>query len=628
MARAAFDLADSIRNDTTFEGVATSRSVLNDIFEMEPVPLDVFVTDKAYLNNPELSKVQYDAVRHLEQIYLRETYPLMVEEWGDYWKPYRWINFAWLQWGKGSGKDHVCRVSSARIAYLLMCLKSPQDYFGMPAQDYIHTLNVAASSTQAHRAFFRPLRTLVTHAPIFKDRAEPKEYSIQFDKQIEAVSGHSLAETMEGLNIMLGIADEISAFKTKEEVERHVRTAGGREPAKTAESILKMMRTSARTRFPQTFKIAAISYPRFKGDAIQQLCARGEEDNRVKGEASRTYVSGPFATWEVNPRVSSRDDFEEDYDEDPEMARGMYECKPSLSTNRFFRNDLAVKKSFSRVVDPEPLEVEYYWGRDETTTDDEKRDGWQVRFHINGDELIPYRGPLYVMHGDMALTGDRAGVALCHVRDWQREEWAGIGGEVVEPRPIVKVDFVTAFEADLTAEPEPREIQIRWFRKLVMELTRRGFYIALATFDQFQSADTIQILTARGIDSKRLSVDRGTQVWNTLRDVMYDGRLEGYMPPLGEDEMPIVVEELLTLARLPNGKVDHPQGGSKDEADALAGAVQGAVELGGTEGESPERADIPMEGSFSISSGWGGGSDIGFGLPGGFLSGDLAPPTL
>jgi hypothetical protein len=85
---------------------------------------------------------------------------------------------------------------------------------------------------------------------------------------------------------------------------------------------------------------------------------------------------------------------------------------------------------------------------------------------------------------------------------------------------------------------------------------------------------------------------------------MYDGRLEAYWDPL-------VVDEVLSLRRLKNGKVDHPSGGSKDMADAVAGAVLGAVTMGGSEGEEPERADVASEGSWSVPSGRSGG--LGFG---------------
>jgi len=158
-------------------------------------------------------------------------------------------------------------------------------------------------------------------------------------------------------------------------------------------------------------------------------------------------------------------------------------------------------------------------------------------------------------------------------------------------RPVVKVDFVTAFESDLTGlspsgEPAPREVQIRWYRKLVWELVTRGFNIEMVSFDNFQSADTIQILLSRGIESQKVSTDRTKECWEALRDVMYDGRLEGYWNET-------LVNELMALTLLTNGKVDHPAGGSKDEADALAASVFCALELGGDEGAEPERADLP-----------------------------------
>jgi len=127
------------------------------------------------------------------------------------------------------------------------------------------------------------------------------------------------------------------------------------------------------------------------------------------------------------------------------------------------------------------------------------------------------------------------------------------------------------------------EIQIRWARLLCLELRRMGFPIVRFTFDQWQSKDSMQILEAQGIETDRFSTDVSEEGWRTLRDVMYEGRLE---MPLRE----LVVAELLGLSRLPNGKIDHLGDSSKDEADALAGAVCGALEAGGQEDPSGERA--------------------------------------
>jgi hypothetical protein len=78
---------------------------------------------------------------------------------------------------------------------------------------------------------------------------------------------------------------------------------------------------------------------------------------------------------------------------------------------------------------------------------------------------------------------------------------------------------------------------------------------------------------------------------------MYDHRLEAYWDAR-------VVDQILSLNRLPNGKVDHPPGGAKDLADAVVGAVVGALQLGGSEGDNPSRADEVGKGTMEIGSPW------------------------
>jgi hypothetical protein len=125
-------------------------------------------------------------------------------------------NLITLQWGKGSGKDHICRISSLRVAYLLLCLKSPQST--SDAEPGLHpSAEHRLQLRQANRAFFKPMTEAVKRS-WFKDKAEPKRTPSIYDKNIEAVSGHSEAEGQEGLNIMLGVADEIDAFKAKDEM--------------------------------------------------------------------------------------------------------------------------------------------------------------------------------------------------------------------------------------------------------------------------------------------------------------------------------------------------------------------------------------------------------------------------
>lgn len=570
-------LADLLQKEPIRKASAPEHSSLEAVFSEEPVPLDVFISDKRFMNNPPLSDVQYDAVRHVEQIYFPETYKLLAEL-DPYWEPVRFINHATLQWGKGAGKDHIARVSALRIAYLLQCLKSPQEYFSMPVQDTIHMLNVASSRPQAMQAFFTPMTKVVRNA-WFADKCRPTKDTIVWDKNVEMVSGSADAESQEGLNLILGIADEIDAFKSRDEILQY-RSRQLREPTKSAESIMKMLRTSASTRFPFNYKVVAISYPRFLGSTIQKLTEASRKDLEKRGETSRHYVSGPLSTWEVNPRVKGKEQFKEDYEDDPVMARSMYECKPATAVNPYYRNSAAVEACFKH-IDPDrpeaqPLEVDY-----ELETLESGAQVWKpiYTFHPN---LQPIQGARYVIHADLAVRGDRAGVAMAHVVSWDRvsllsEDEDGEEIERWEERPFVKVDFCISYAANLKIRPE-REIQIRWVRQLVMELRRRGFNIELVSFDQFQSTDSMQILNTQGVETKRQSTDLDTTVWKNLRDLMYEGRIT--MP-----ERSILKTELLSLMVLTNGRVDHPPSGSKDEADAVGCAALGAVVLGGREAE-------------------------------------------
>jgi hypothetical protein len=80
----------------------------------------------------------------------------------------------------------------------------------------------------------------------------------------------------------------------------------------------------------------------------------------------------------------------------------------------------------------------------------------------------------------------------------------------------------------------------------------------------------IQRLRSLGINAEFHSVNKTD--YDTLMNEIYDGRLRGYW-----DEL-LVEEELLKLRLFSNNRIDHPNSGSKDLADAVAGAVFVCVE--------------------------------------------------
>ena len=502
------------------EVASKAWSALDDVFSEEPVPLKVFIEDKKFLGNPPLSPVQFAAVQHAERVYYPEHYLEMGKEW-DYWAdPVRMVNYVTCLWAKGSGKDHCARIMGMRIAYLLICLKNPQAYFGIPQQDTIHMLNVASSSQQASQAYFTPIVRAVKHG-WFKDRCEPKPGAgiIVWDKNVEQISGHSDAETQEGLNLILGVADEVDAFKSAAELARY-HSRNKRAPSKSAESILKLIQTSAETRFPGVFKNVRISYPRYKGSTIELLAAEGHADVQRDPEHSQHYVSGPLATWEVNPRIKGKEVFAEAYRKNPELAAAMYECRPTSSQAGYFRQ----MSIFDQCVvgDPENLTFDYRLKDFVSPVTGTTTSVWEPEYTFS-PEFKPAQGALYSVHGDLAITKDRAGVCVSHVSGWEvRNEKVydedGVESERRVSLPIVTVDALFGFEADLGESP-PREIQIRWVRDLVFRMVAKGFRIGQVSYDSYQSQDSLQTLSQHGIPTARASTDLSESHWQALRDV-------------------------------------------------------------------------------------------------------------
>lgn len=477
-----------------------------------------------------------------------------------------------------SGKDTVVRLGVVRIASLLGHMWSPQGYFNMPTSDTIHMLNVAATAPQARDAFFDPMKKLFVqneHLMSMVPGGDPAEGAnrIKLNNNILIISGNSMAENQEGMNLLVGVADEISAFKTKEEFKN----SGDGRAAKGADQIVNFLQSSASSRFAETYKVAQISWPRYGGDAIEQAIAEGTRSIKELGDdSSDWYVSGPKATWDVKPGIS-RDNFKSHYDKDPETAAKMYECKPPKSTNIFIRDEVSIDMAFSEIKE-EPITVEYYWGLPPSSSglvdigSSSPQEGWQVDFTFSED-LVPVPGALYCLHGDLAISGDRAGIAMSHVKSYRTSTADD------DERPIVKNDFWFTFESSIKSNP-PREVQIRWYRQLIWELIDKGFEISIVTTDGFQSVDMRQTLEAYGIDTGLLSLDRNDKVYQAFKDVILDARLESYRSNQSEDSL--VMEEIKRLRKVKN-KVDHLPSFSKDAADSLAGSVYNAIEAGGEE---------------------------------------------
>ena len=527
-------------------------------FSERPVDAKTFVEGDDYLGQPPLSDVQYDIVEAMSQIYKKEDLMDLMGavEGAAYYKKYT-KNEVILQLGKGSGKDFTSTVACAYIVYKLLCLKDPARYFGKPSGDAIDIINVAINAQQAKNVFFKGFKTKIERSPWFAGKYYAKADSIEFDHSITVYSGHSERESHEGLNLLLAVLDEISGFAQE--------VATGNEQGKTADNIYKAFRASVDSRFPDLGKVALLSFPRYPGDFISQryddvilekevvtkthkFVMNDELPEDMEGNSLEitwdedTIVSykypGVFAlkrpTWVVNP-TRKIDDFKLAFYTDMGDAMQRFACVPTYASDAFFKQVDKVRACMS-IRNP----LDQFRRFDETFTPDPDKK--------------------YFVHADLAQLHDKCAVAIAHVEKWVDIQ---VIKDYSQVAPIVVVDAVAWWEPKKEGPVDLSEVK-NW----IQNLRRLGFDIGMVSFDRWQSFDIQNELKQVGMRTETVSVAK--KHYEDMAMLVYEERL--VMPAID-----LLFEELTELKIVKQNRVDHPRKKSKDLADAVCGAIFGAI---------------------------------------------------
>ena len=525
-------------------------------FDEFPVTIEEFTTSDKYLRLPPLSQYQYQCIKAMTQVYRKETLiKIFGEEEGT--KRYRQTcTEVILQLGKGSGKDYMSTIAVSYLVYLLLCLKDPAKYFGKPPGDSIDILNIAINAEQARNVFFKGFKQRIESSPWFVGRYHITAQAIAFDKAITCHSGHSERESWEGYNVICVILDEISGFS--------MTSAGGGEQAKTAQAIYNMYRASVDSRFPDFGKVILLSFPRFRGDFIQQryneVIASKEttirshkftideeigdvEENTFSIEWEEDNITAyrfpkMFAlrrpTWEINP-TRRIEDFKNSLFSNQVDALSRFACMPPEAIDAFFKSREKIETCFSQTyngIDP---------------------DG---RFY---DWFQPVEGKEYFIHVDLAQKHDHCAVAMAHVDKWVHSR-TFLDYEVVNP--IVVVDLVKWWTP--TSEKSVNFTEVKDF---IISLRSRGFNVKKVTFDRWQSHDIQSELRMVGVNTETLSVAK--KHYDDMAILVGEERIVG-------PNIKLLIDELLQL-RIIRDKVDHPRKGSKDLSDAVCGSIYNSI---------------------------------------------------
>lgn len=204
-----------------------------------------------------------------------------------------------------SGKDFVCSILQAYVVHILLCLRSPQQFFGFAPGEPCDILNIGKKGEQAQRVYFSKFRARLLSWKWMLERYnvvdEGKTYSKAgknlpickigtrsaewVDKTVRAFAENSgNPESLEGYNIIFYLCDEISGWTSEK----------GRQ---NAVKILNILRTSQGSRNTKSLKGIgmAISYPRQDDDIMFDIEAESKKPD-TKVFFSRAYQ------WEAKPK--------------------------------------------------------------------------------------------------------------------------------------------------------------------------------------------------------------------------------------------------------------------------------------------------------------------------------------
>lgn len=474
-------------------------------YDERPTDIETFVKDKHYLNCEEV--VRPAVMKDLKDMFSDENVFAHC--------PYEEAVF---DEAIGTGKTFKTSIILAYGLHHLLCLKNPQSYFGLDRVSMIAMMNMSVNALQAKKVVFGELRSRILSSPWFeKHLPDPSIRSeLRFEKNITVIPGHSGETYPLGYNIIMAVMDEASFYTQTEDHD-------------VAEEMFYALRRRITTRFSGNGLIIIISSPRYTDDFIERKSGQAlKEPHRIFGRRK--------TIWEVLPddiaAIYAGDYFVHDGTRIPNRYFDEFERNPDKAWR-----DLGARPSL--VLEPYIKQYNLVTACVDAELRNPELGPFLLAEWFKGDPRFTY-----YIHIDIGITRDACGIAMSH-----REA------------EMVTVDMIMRIQGSVK-----QEVGITEIRNLVMALRKRGFALGKVTYDQFQSAESIQELNKQHITSERLSVDKDLGPYETLKELCYTGKVRYYYHQ-------VFLEEMHRLELREGKKVDHPARGSKDCSDAVAGSV-------------------------------------------------------
>jgi hypothetical protein len=505
----------------------------------------------------------------------------------------------------GIGKTTFASIALPYMVHWVLCLKDPQDYYGLLPGSRIAFMMMSTSEEQARQVIFGDVKARIDGSEWFRNQApyDPKfTKSIRFPNDVWILPGDSAETTFEGYNILAGILDEADSHKlTKERdyaelgyntIEGRIQsrfvdnTDPGREGHKGLLIVIGQMKKAngfAHTKYnemlddPHAVVVRMTIWESFGWDKY------------TNPDGTRNSFWFDIRRIEILPDHVGRDF------KDKEQVLEI----PRAFVHQFKTHPYKALKDLAGIPpnSEDPFitlqytidDAEYRWlennGPDVPVDDNCTHP--QIAAWVGTENHTDSRKR--VGHLDIAYSpeGDSAGLAFGHVRELVETE----DGEI---RPYIVIDLMIRVRA-----PMGGEIMLGDLRSYVYLLKSRGMRIDKITMDGFQSVDTRQQFVKRRIRVADLSMDKTKLGYEDLREALYEGRIEfppyyTYLFPGSTERVNILPRELLGLTDV-GPKIDHAKGGSKDVADCVAGVVCTLM------GDNTYRKGLSSQGTHSLT---------------------------
>lgn len=301
-----------------------------------------------------------------------------------------------------------------------------------------------------------------------------------------------------------------------------------------ADKLYEMLTTSAQSRFPGKWFGFVLSWPRHRNDFTMKMYT-----DAIAGKLPRVFASRG-ATWEVNP-TKTYEDFKEAMT-NPKTQRdseAKYACNPPAQEAPFIEFTDKIMPCV-RVGQPQVVSFE------------ETLHTFPTGAVKIGKVIKGYNAPRrpdsvkYVARVDLGETHDSATLTIAH-----------------EESGVAVVDVSTHWEA------KPKlPIDVDDPAEIIIELKRNFFNIVYVTFDQWNSASSINRLERLGIKAEKLSLN--IEDYKLFRDMLYGKQTN--LPDYPKLTDP-VAGELANLQLINNNKVDHPSTNTNDLSEGVVGVT-------------------------------------------------------